>query len=152
MPSGRVQLGGDADTSSQNRRKSELRTHFSSVFTIFASQNATLRSKIADAERAGLPHHRLISWFASKLSISHQPKRLVENRPNATKNRPDATQNRPSATQNRPDTTFSGRSVHDTNSDLRRIACDFLTSDIRVGEAESGFTAPRRLCVAKRGA
>ena len=78
----------------RNRRKSELRTDFWSVFAIFASQNATFRSQIADAERAGLPHLALLSWVTSKLSISHQPKRLVENRPNATENRPTSTQNR----------------------------------------------------------
>ena len=44
------------------------------------------------------------------------------------------------------------RSVHDTNSDLRRIALDFLTSDIRVGDAESGFVSPRRAGFAMRSA
>ena len=79
----------------------------------------------------------------SRLSISHQPKRLVENRPNATENRPDPTQNRPNATFLCHFATLSGHFAHDTNSDLRRIASDFLTSRIRVGKANRKPTDDR---------
>ncbi len=73
----------------------------------------------------------------SRLSISHQPKRLVENRPNATENRPTSTQNRPDATFLCHFATLSCHSVRDTNSGLRQIACDFLTAGNRVGEAST---------------
>ena len=39
-------------------------------------------------------------------------------------------------TQNRPSATFSRHFAHDTNFDLRRIASDFLTRRIRMGEGE----------------
>ena len=35
----------------------------------------------------------------------------------------------------RPNATLLRHFAHNANSDLRRIACDFLTSRIRVGEA-----------------
>ena len=73
----------------------------------------------------------------SRLSISHQPKRLVENRPNATENRPDPTQNRPDPTFLCHFATLLGHFVHDTNSGLRQIASDFLTAGNRVGEAST---------------
>ena len=71
----------------------------------------------------------------SRLSITHQPKRLVENRPNATENRPNATVLRPNATETRPNATVLRHFAHVAKVDLRRIALDFLTSRIRVGEA-----------------
>ena len=63
----------------------------------------------------------------------HSPQVPTENRPNATKNRPNATKNRPSATFLCHFATLLRHSVHIANSDLRQIACDFLTAGNRVG-------------------
>ena len=93
--------------------------------------------------RAVLRYPVILSRFASRLSISHQPKLLVKNRPNATENRPTLTQNRPDQTILCHFATLLRHSVHDTNSDLRRIACDFLTSSNRVGGIR--FAALRRV-------
>ena len=76
-----------------------------------------------------------LSWLTSRLSITHQPKRLVENRPNPTENRPTLTEMRPDATEMRPNATLLRHFAYVANSGLRQIACDFLTSRIRVGEA-----------------
>ena len=87
----------------------------------------------------------------SSLSIPHQPKLLVENRPNATENRPNAT----ILCHLRALLCHLGailcHSMHDANSGLRRIVCDFLTAGNRVG-GNIRLAAPRRLCAAKRGA
>ena len=74
----------------------------------------------------------------SRLSISHQPKLLVENRPNATENRPNATVLRPNATETRPNATLLGHSVHDAKVDLRQFSENFLTLGNRVGHLGSG--------------
>ena len=79
------------------------------------------------------------------VSLRHSPQVPTENQPNATENRPNATENRPNATFLCHFATLLRHSVHDANADLRRIASDFLTVRIRVGEAESGFVSPRRL-------
>ncbi len=67
------------------------------------------------------------------LAISHQQKRLVENRPNATENRPDPTQNRPDATFLCHFATLLRHFAHVAKADLRRIVSDFLTTGNRVG-------------------
>ena len=110
----------------QNRRKSQLRRLKNRFFRFLMPENATFRSQIADRFRGTLRYPVILSWLASRPSISHQPKRLVENRPNATVLRPNATEMRPNATLLR-------HFVHDAKVHLRRIACDFLTSRIRVG-------------------
>ncbi len=55
-----------------------------------------------------------------------------------SKNRPTATQNRPDATFSRHLETRSGHFALVANSDLRRIASDFLTIAIRMGETNAG--------------
>ncbi len=117
----------------QNRRKSQFERLKNRFFRFLRPQNATFRSQIADRFRGTLRYPAFLSWLASRPSISHQPKRLVENRPNATENRPNATVLRPNATEMRPNATLLRHFVHDAKVHLRRIACDFLTSRIRVG-------------------
>ena len=116
-----------------NRRKSQLRTLKNRFFRFLRPENATFRSQITDRFRGVLHYPAFLSWLMSRLSISHQPKRLVENRPNATENRPNATVLRPNATEMRPNATVLRHFAHIANSHLRRIACDFLTSGNRVG-------------------
>ena len=79
----------------------------------------------------------------SRLSITHQPKRLVENRPNATENRPNATFLCHLRALLCHLATLLRHSVHVANSDLRRIACDFLTLGNRMGESNPKPTDDR---------
>ena len=79
----------------------------------------------------------LASWVMSRLSISHQPKLPVVSRHFATVLRRDATILCHLRALLCHFATLLRHFVHVANSDLRRIACDFLTSRIRVGEAES---------------
>ena len=80
-----------------------------------------------------LQYPMILSRFASRLAISHQPKLLVKNRPNPTENRPTLTENRPDATFSCHFATLLRHFAHDTNSHLRQIVSDFLTSGNRVG-------------------
>ncbi len=116
-----------------NRRKSQLRRLKNRFFRFLRPQKATFRSQITDAFRGALRYPVILSWFASRLSITHQPKQLVENRPNATENRPNATVLRPNATEMRPNATLLRHFVHDAKVHLRRIAFRFLTDSVRVG-------------------
>ena len=98
-----------------------------------AAADALHLGQIADAELAFLPYLTLLSRVTSRLSISHQPQLLVENRPNATENRPNATILCHFATILCHLATLLRHFVHDTKVDLRRIACDFLTIGNRMG-------------------
>ena len=117
----------------QNRRKSQLRrlqNWFLGCFFGFCDPKMPLFDR---KSTGSLPYLELVLQFMSRLSISHQPKLLVENRPNATENRPTSTQNRPDATFLCHFATLLRRFVQVANCDLRRIVLDFLTSLIRVG-------------------
>ena len=122
-----------------NRRKSQLRRLKNRFFVIFSSQNDTFRSQIADLFRGCLPYLPLKSCVMSSLSIPHQPQLLVISRPNATENRPDPTLLCHLRALLCHFATLLRHSEHDTNSDLRPIACDFLTGRIRVGGLPSAI-------------
>ena len=111
---------------------------------VFRSQKDTFRSQIADRFRGVLRYPIILSRFASRVSITHQPKRLVKNRPNPTENRPTLTENRPDATFSCHFATLLRHFVHNAKVDLRRIACDFLTSRNRVGVGDGFLSSFRR--------
>ena len=111
----------------QNRRKSQLRrlqNWFLGCFFGFCDPKMPLFDR---KSTGGLPYLELVLQFMSRLSIPHQPKLLVENRPNATENRPNATILCHFATLLRHLATILCHSAHDAKVDLRRIAYDFLT-------------------------